>query len=172
MSRQHQLKPPEQHYTHFSETAVAEEAIRAIGHCVRSQPTIASSGLGTLMRMLSSKKGKLGLIPPESSSQTLVDALVAQAVIVLKSVILALPSTPSTGLPDPQRLVARLAKGLDSISHPRARASVFWLVGQFAGGESIAGGLGWDGLAPWAPDVLRKGVKGFKDEVSVVLPVC
>lgn len=93
----------------------------------------------------------------------------AQAVIVLKSVILALPSSAlstTTSLPDPQRLVARLAKGLDGVTNAQARASVYWLIGQYAVTEDNKG-LGWDGIASWVPDVLRKGVKGFKDEVSI-----
>lgn len=96
--------------------------------------------------------------------------MVAHAVIVLKSVILSLPThtTGTTGsLPDPQRLVARLAKSVDSITNAKARASVYWLVGQYAAAEDNKG-LGWDGVASWVPDVIRRGVKGFADEVSCV----
>ena len=80
--------------------------------------------------------------------------------------ILALPTSTlaSSSLPDPQRLVARLAKGLDGISNPKARASVYWLIGQYASVEDNKG-MGWDGIASWVPDVLRKGVKGFAEEV-------
>jgi AP-3 complex subunit beta len=74
----------------------------------------------------------------------------------------------STSLPEPQKLVARLAKALDDITNPSARASVFWLVGQFAtSDEKGMLGLGWEGVAPWVPDVLRKGVKGFTSEVGL-----
>ena len=86
---------------------------------------------------------------------------------MLKSVILSLPSYSSTSansLPDPQRLVARLAKGLDGITNSKARASVYWLVGQYARVEDNKC-MGWDGVASWVPDVLRKGVKGFAIEV-------
>ncbi len=73
----------------------------------------------------------------------------------------------SDSLPDPRKLVARLAKQLDAITNPSARASVYWLVGQFADGESIhISGVGWEGVALWVPDILRKGVKGFTKEVS------
>lgn len=27
-------------------------------------------------------------------------------------------------------------------------------------------GIGWEGVAPWVPDILRNGVKGFVNEVS------
>jgi AP-3 complex subunit beta len=91
---------------------------------------------------------------------------VAASVIELKSV--ALSNTSS--LPEPQKLVARLARSLDGISNASARASVFWLVGQFAAAEDKAVmGLGWEGVAPWVPDVLRKGIKGFSTEVGYSL---
>ena len=95
------------------------------------------------------------------------DALVSEAVIVLKSVILSLTTsvTSTTASTDPQRLVARLANGLDSVTNARARASVYWLVGMYAGVEDNKG-LGWEGVASWVPDVLRKGIKGFADEVG------
>ncbi|WVQ79085.1 hypothetical protein IAT38_001179 [Cryptococcus sp. DSM 104549] len=145
------------HYVRFPEDVVAEEAVRAIGTCVRTLPDVAASGLSTLMRLLKSER----------------ETLVAQAVIVLKSVILSQtqslsPTSPLSALPSPQRLVARLAKGLDGIANPKARSSVFWLVGQFAGIEPSeeAGkkGLGWEGVAGWVPDVAQKGVKGFSEE--------
>lgn len=69
---------------------------------------------------------------------------------------------------DPRRLVARLAKQLPSIASARARASVFWLVGQYAASD-VGGnnhGLGWEGVQAWVPDVLRQAVKGFAEEVS------
>lgn len=138
-------------YVRFSESIISEEAVRAIGLCVRSQSSVASSGLSALMRLLSSRR----------------DNLVAQAVIVLKSVILSQATLSMSSLPDPHILVARLAKQLDRITNPKARTSVFWLVGQFAAdvgsGKSMIG-LGWEGIAPCIPDVLRKGVKGFVDE--------
>ncbi|ORX33246.1 adaptin N terminal region-domain-containing protein [Kockovaella imperatae] len=142
-------------YTRFPNDQVAEEAVRAIGHGIQTQQEAKTAGLNLLMKLLKSPR----------------DALVAQAVIALKSVILALPASTfstETGT-NPRRLVARLAKGLDAITHARARASVFWLVGQFAASEETAeGGLGWDGVAPWVPDVLRKGVKGFTEESEIV----
>lgn len=73
-------------------------------------------------------------------------------------------------MPEPQQLVARLAKQLDGITNPKARASVYWLVGQFAASDvPPKHGLGWDGVAVWVPDVLRKGVKGFVQKVRTGL---
>lgn len=140
-------------YVNLPEDAVAEEAVRAIGHCVRTQPSIAETGLRSLMRLLKSARGES--IPITAIT---LGVLVAQAVIVLKGVILQ-----GITLSSPERLVARLARQLDNISNASARASVFWLVGQFAADDSpdTSMGLKWDGVAPWAPDILRKGVKNF-----------
>lgn len=86
-----------------------------------------------------------------------------ESVLVLQSIILSLTSSSTTR---PQKLVARLAKQLDGITNARARASVFWLVGQYAASEAESQlGQGWEGVVVWAPDVLRKGVKGFTQEV-------
>lgn len=45
-------------YVNFPEDAVAEEAVRAIGHCVRTQPSIADTGLRSLMRLLKSSRSE------------------------------------------------------------------------------------------------------------------
>lgn len=99
----------------------------------------------------------------------------AQAVLVLKSIILSHSQALGSSM-SPQRLVARLAKGLDTIISPKARASVYWLVGQFSAidpsEESEKKGLGWEGVALWVPDVLRKAIKGFaKESVSAKLQI-
>ncbi|WRT65718.1 uncharacterized protein IL334_002666 [Kwoniella shivajii] len=140
------------HYVKFPDTAIAEEAVKALGHIVRNQPDVAATGLRSLMRLLKSQR----------------DTLVAQAVIVLKSVILSSSITSSSTIPSPQTLVAKLAKQLDGITNPKARASVYWLVGQFSAcdpnSESEKKGLGWQGVELWVPDILRKGIKGFVNE--------
>nr|ODN89320.1 AP-3 complex subunit beta [Cryptococcus depauperatus CBS 7855] len=145
------------HYIRFPNDSVAEAAIQALGICIRSQPEVAPLGLSVLVKLLKSEREKL----------------VAQAIIVLKSVILtqSFPAS-STSLSEPRHLVARLAKGLDNVFNPSARASVYWLVGQFAsidaGEESEKKGLGWEGVRLWVPDVLRKAIKGFVNEAVAV----
>lgn len=74
----------------------------------------------------------------------------------------------------PTEIVASLAQQLDSVRHPRAKACVFWLVGQYAvmNQEEIekVGGLPNDqipGMAIWAPDVLRRAVKSFTQDVRI-----
>jgi AP-3 complex subunit beta len=108
------------------------------------------------MKLLRSPRGDFDI------DQADADSLVGQAVISLKSVILGLSMTE----PSPQKLVARLAKQLPTIANPNARASVFWLVGQYAASEGNPHGLGWEGVQSWVPDVLRQAVKSFAEEVS------
>lgn len=132
-------------YVRFPQDSVSSLAIRAIGQCARTQPSVAQAGMAALMRLLRSKR----------------DSSVATAVIVLKSVIQANAADAA-----PVRLVAKLARQLDAITNDNARACVFWLVGQYAGEEAeTSAGQGWEGMASWAPDVLRKGIKGFMVEV-------
>ncbi|ADV20791.1 AP-3 complex subunit beta [Cryptococcus gattii E566] len=140
------------HYIRLPDVTVAEEAVRAIGSCIKTHSDLASSGLSALMKLLKSDR----------------ETLVAQAVLVLKSIILSHSQAFGSSTSSPQLLVARLAKGLDTIVSPKARASVYWLVGQFSAidpsEESEKKGLGWEGVALWVPDVLRKAIKGFTNE--------
>lgn len=148
------------HYIRLPDVTVAEEAVRAIGSCIKTHSDLASSGLSTLMKLLKSDR----------------ETLVAQAVLVLKSIILSYSQALGSSTSSPQHLVARLAKGLDTIVSPKARASVYWLVGQFSAidpsEESEKKGLGWEGVALWVPDVFRKAIKGFTNEsVSAKLQI-
>lgn len=110
------------------------------------------------------------------------DAVVSSAVMVLKRLVqVQLASTAQqaklgkrTGY-SPLEIVAHLARRIDDIRHPQARACVVWLVGQYAGvdaagmisdGQGAPGGLGR--IAPDAPDVLRKLAKSFAGESSLV----
>jgi AP-3 complex subunit beta len=130
--------------------------VREIGSAIARFPSIAASGLSTLMKLLRSHR----------------DNLVAEAVIALKTVILALPASVlgDANTPTPARLVARLAKQLATVHNPKARASIFWLVGQYAGSDTPpAVGIGWEGVQPWVPDVLRLAIRGFKGEVSCII---
>jgi AP-3 complex subunit beta len=55
---------------------------------------------------------------------------------------------------------------MDEIRHSKARACVVWLVGQYAADDSP--GAVVEGVAPWAPDVLRKVAKSFREETIAV----
>ena len=99
------------------------------------------------------------------------DAVVTNAIMVLKRLVqfqlsshTSLPNS-SSSTHSPLSIIAHLARRIDEIHHPKARASVVWLVGQYAGngGESER-----SRVADWAPDVLRKLAKSFGTEASVV----
>ncbi|KAG8815476.1 AP-3 complex subunit beta [Serendipita sp. 399] len=74
----------------------------------------------------------------------------------------------------PSEIVASLAYQFDDVRHPRAKACVLWLVGQYAGANANVKGSGAGdvpsssssqqvvpGVENWAPDVLRRAVKSF-----------
>jgi AP-3 complex subunit beta len=75
--------------------------------------------------------------------------------------------TPTTSITPtvqaPLSIIAQLARRIDDIRHPHARACVLWLVGQY--GKVAGAGTTVDGVADWAPDVLRKAARSFKAEV-------
>jgi AP-3 complex subunit beta len=62
-------------------------------------------------------------------------------------------------------IISRLARGIDDIKHPTARACVIWLVGQYAETEDSMSAM--QAIADWAPDVLRKLAKSFGEEVCI-----
>jgi vesicle coat complex subunit len=83
------------------------------------------------------------------------DLVVAESVSVIKRLLQIRGN-------DNKPSIIRLAKLLDTTTVPVARANIFWLVGQYA-----------DNINTVAPDILRKAVKGFADEVLLfTLTVC
>lgn len=103
------------------------------------------------------------------ANKTCADSVTGSAVVVLKTLVQAQLSSTSTGLTDSPRealsIIARLARKIDDIKNPQARACVIWLTGQYAAsGES---GPGPEGIVEWAPDLLRKSAKSFGQEVRL-----
>jgi AP-3 complex subunit beta len=124
--------------THFSRSSTAStirDAVRAIGRCAQSTPPGSATStrcLRLLLAQLSSTNG----------------SLVAESLTVIRHLIQANPDAHIN-------TVTRLATNLDSMTNPQARASVIWLVGEFAGtnnGDNIAA------------DVLRILCRGFVNE--------
>ena len=125
-----------EHFTKATDGALVRESVRAIGRCAQSDNTTSSRCLNLLLRQTSSAD----------------ENLVAEALTVIRHLIQQDP-------PSHTRTVIRLAKNLDTMIHPEARASIIWLVGEFAGvGEE-------DNIAP---DVLRILVQGFAEESQAV----
>jgi hypothetical protein len=107
---------------------------------------------------------------PLNTSST--DAVISSAVLVLKYLVQSQLNlnqgdfSTAASQSSPLTIISHLARRIDDIKHAQARACVLWLVGQYAGERSgIDGEAAFDGMAEWAPDVLRKAAKGFMHEV-------
>lgn len=135
---------------------VVSESIIAIGKCAQSLPNCVPQCLSALTEMIKSPHG----------------AVVSNAILVLKTLLQAQISDPSstTATQNPMAIISRLARNIDDIRHTSARACIVWLVGQYAGTGEVLSRL--RKVADWAPDVLRKLAKTFKEEASVVKLQC
>ena len=124
--------------THFSRSSAAStirDAVRAIGRCAQSTPPGSPTSTRCLRLLLSQLSSTNG-------------SLVAESLTMIRHLIQANPDAHVD-------TVTRLATNLDSMTDPQARASVIWLVGEFAGtnnGDNIAA------------DVLRILCRGFVSE--------
>ncbi|KAG0635800.1 adaptin N terminal region-domain-containing protein [Tuber brumale] len=115
---------------------LVKEAVRAIGRCAQSQTKNAARCLRLLLRQVESSDG----------------TLVAESLTVIRHIIQQDPKNHA-------KTVVRLAKALDTANNPSARASIVWLVGEFAGindGNNVAA------------DTLRILAKGFHSESEQV----
>ncbi|KDR78991.1 hypothetical protein GALMADRAFT_224240 [Galerina marginata CBS 339.88] len=142
-------------YADDTNDGVASEAIRALGRCAAWIPESVPQCLTALITMIKSRY----------------DTVVSSAVMVLKFLVQTqLSSTVPIGFgstaQSPLSIIAHLARKIDDIRHEQARACVVWLVGQYAGTEEK--GPGPEGIAEWAPDVLRKLAKSFGEEGVLV----
>jgi AP-3 complex subunit beta len=86
-------------------------------------------------------------------------------VLVLKTLIESQLSSVAPGTSKSlMEIISRLARKIDDIRHPRARACVIWLVSQYAATDDKDTAI--EGVVDWAPDLLRKTAKSFANEVS------
>ncbi|KAI9440114.1 adaptin N terminal region-domain-containing protein [Lactarius indigo] len=139
-------------YTDDVDETLVAGAIQGIGHIARNLPESTAQCLNALMACIKSPH----------------DPVVASAVVELKTLVQAQMHTASHPGPSsaPLTIVERLAYRIDEIRHAKARACVVWLVGQYAADDSPTAVV--EGVAPWAPDVLRKVAKSFRDETIAV----
>lgn len=121
---------------HFSGGAsdpdLVRESVRAIGRCAESDTATSSHCLRVLLGQISSAD----------------ETLVSEALTVIRHLIQQDPAAH-------QKTVVMLAKHLDTTTGPEARASIIWLVGEFAGIDTDNN---------IAADVLRILIKGFTNE--------
>jgi AP-3 complex subunit beta len=127
------------HFSHSGslDAALVKESVRAIGRCSQSPATSPQTSARCLKLLLK----HIG------SADT---HLVAESLEVIRHLIQRDPNAHRT-------TVVRLAKHLDAATSPQARASIIWLVGEFAG---------IDPENSIAADVLRILVKKFADEAE------
>ena len=123
-----------EHFTKADNPELVRESVRAIGRCAHNDPQTSRGCMNLLLKQASSPDGNL----------------VAEALTVVRHLIQQDPTSHA-------KTVIRLAKNLDTMTNSDARASIIWLVGEFAATreeENIA------------PDVLRILLQGFADEAE------
>jgi len=126
------------HFSRSSSPILIHTAVSAIGRCAQNAPNPQTSDtcLHLLLTQLSS---------PDSH-------LVASSLDVIRHLIQRDPSAHS-------KTIVKLAKNLDTLTAPAARANIVWLVGEFAS-SSAETDIG--------ADVLRILARGFVDEAESV----
>lgn len=123
-----------ENFSRGTDKELVREAVQAIGRCAQSDARTSARCLRLLLNQITSLDGNL----------------VAESLTVVRHLIQQDPGSHTN-------TVVRLAKNLDTATSPRARATIIWLVGEFAG---------IDGENNIAPDVLRILAKGFADEAE------
>ncbi|KAK2882648.1 hypothetical protein FQN49_000122 [Arthroderma sp. PD_2] len=121
-----------EHFSNGSDHDLVRESVRAIGRCAEAHSSSSTRCLQLLLRQISSAD----------------EVLVSEAVTVIRHLI-------QQDTASHRNTVVMLGNHLGTTSSPGARASIIWLVGEFAG---------IDANNNIAPDVLRLLAKGFADE--------
>lgn len=125
-----------EHFSKGTDPELVRESVRAIGRCAQEDTGTAETCLRILLSQISSLDGNL----------------VSESLTVIRHLIQQDPASH-------KNTVLRLVKNLGTINHPDARATIVWLIGEFAGVQPENN---------IAPDVLRILVKGFADETEMV----
>jgi AP-3 complex subunit beta len=123
-----------EHFAQGTTPDLVRESVRAIGRCAQSGPGTSKRCFKVLLKQISANTNNI--------------LLVSEALTVVRHLIQQDPNSH-------KETVIRLAKNLDMTTSPEARASIIWLVGEFAG---------IDPENNIAPDVLRILASGFADE--------
>lgn len=125
-----------EHFSQSNDTELVRESVRAIGRCAQSDPRTSNHCLRLLLSQLSS----------------IDEHLVSESLTVIRHLIQQDPASH-------KQTVVQLAKHLDSTASAEARASIIWLVGEYATTDADNN---------IAADVLRILVKNFAYEPEVV----
>lgn len=125
-----------EHFSQGTDPDLVRESVRAIGRCAQTDPKTSSYCLRLLLSRISS----------------IDDNVVSESLTIIRHLIQQNPDAH-------KQTIVRLASYLETTSNSGARASIIWLVGEYAAADlenSIA------------PDVLRILAKGFADETEEV----
>ncbi|XP_052865441.1 AP-3 complex subunit beta-2 [Anopheles cruzii] len=123
-----------QTYISSNDKEFVASTIQAIGRCAVSISDVTDTCLSGLVHLLSNKD----------------EYVVAESVVVIKKLL-------QTQKEEHFEIISQMAKLLDFIQVPAARASILWLIGEYN-----------EKVPKIAPDVLRKLVKTFIDEQDIV----
>ncbi|GFR85255.1 AP-3 complex subunit beta, partial [Elysia marginata] len=123
-----------QTYVTSSDKDFAAATIQAIGRCASSIAEVTDTCLNGLVRLMSNRD----------------EAVVAESVVVIKKLLQMRPS-------EHKSIICHMAKMVDKITVPMARASILWLIGEYS-----------ERVPKIAPDVLRRMAKNFVNEEDIV----
>ncbi|KAJ1562268.1 AP-3 complex subunit beta-1 [Cladochytrium tenue] len=121
-------------YVRSCNKQLVTKAMKLMGNLSSRLQTVAEDCLNVMMILISSSD----------------EDIVAEAVVVVRRLLQLKPAGN-------KRLIVSLAKTLDSITVPMARASIIWLTGEYC-----------ELIPRVAPDALRKAVKTFPSEAPIV----
>lgn len=109
------------------------KSVRAIGRCAIKVEQAAEKCVSTLIELI----------------QTKVNYVVQEAIVVIKDIFRKYPNRY-------ENIISTLCENLDSLDEPEARASMIWIIGEYA--ERIDN----------ADELLQSFLDGFQDENSLV----
>ncbi|XP_042660634.1 AP-3 complex subunit beta-1 isoform X4 [Tyto alba] len=123
-----------QTYVKSQDKQFAAATIQAIGRCATNINEVTDTCLNGLVCLLSNRD----------------EIVVAESVVVIKKLLQTQPAHHG-------EIIKHMAKLLDNITVPVARASILWLIGEYC-----------ERVPKIAPDVLRKTAKSFTNEDDLV----
>ncbi|XP_068278157.1 AP-3 complex subunit beta-1 isoform X2 [Nyctibius grandis] len=123
-----------QTYVKSQDKQFAAATIQAIGRCATNIAEVTDTCLNGLVCLLSNRD----------------EIVVAESVVVIKKLLQTQPAHHG-------EIIKHMAKLLDNITVPVARASILWLIGEYC-----------ERVPKIAPDVLRKTAKSFTNEDDLV----
>ncbi|XP_074851552.1 AP-3 complex subunit beta-1 isoform X2 [Carettochelys insculpta] len=123
-----------QTYVKSQDKQFAAATIQAIGRCSTNISEVTDTCLNGLVCLLSNRD----------------EIVVAESVVVIKKLLQTQPAHHG-------EIIKHMAKLLDTITVPVARASILWLIGEYC-----------ERVPKIAPDILRKMAKSFTNEDDLV----